>query len=81
MYPNPFESAGWTEFWSRVEQEWAEAEKYSEIYDPFPECRYRDCDECLEPCDAYREQLEEEEAQQRAEEELFEEDLLREPLP
>ncbi len=71
MYPNPFESEGFAGFWSRVEQEWAEAEKRL-LYYPF-ECLGLDCDECVTKCDAYYDQLEEEEAEQAAEEELLEE--------
>jgi hypothetical protein len=33
MYPNPFESQDFAEFWQRIEQEWAERVKYNFYYD------------------------------------------------
>lgn len=56
---NPFVSVDFAGFWLQVEQEWAEAEKV-QLYSPF-ERMGLDCDECFDPCDAFREQQEEDE--------------------
>ena len=60
MYPNRFESQGFTGFWLRVEREWAENEK-KQLYYPESPCDFCTSPECVdcennpdpeeEPCD------------------------------
>jgi hypothetical protein len=77
---NPFDSVGFGEFWACVEREWAEKEKFDELYGP-SECDFCDDWYSCPDCPLRLDQEAEDEAEERAEREAFEEDLLEEPLP